>query len=198
MTHTRKTFLAVGIALATCATAWAEPPAKQASEPRSKKVRQVGTAIGPRAVAQEPSAAGTKHKGASRAHEASAPEPTQDQLRAARAKRVVAFRAMQPRVTRPEEIPKAVRDEMLLHATRMARLSRIEVLAKAGEDQSALKRTLDLLARERARHQQVMARLWPPTPSAAPTSPGEEEPEEEAEPIDPDVQDEDEQEGAQP
>lgn len=139
-----------------------------------------------------------KHKTEAASHEALAPPPKPEQLRAARAKRVVAFRAMQPRVTRPEEIPKAVRDEMQLHASRMARLERIEVLAKAGEDQSALKRTLDLLARERARHQKVMARLWPPTPSAAPTAPGEEEAEEEAEPIDPDVQDEDEQEGAQP
>jgi len=198
MTQTWKTFLAVGIALAAGATAWAQPPAKAGSEPRSKKVRQVGTAIGSRIAAQEPSAANAKHKGAAREREASAPEPTQAQLRAARAKRVVAFRAMQPRVTRPEEIPKAVRDEMLLHASRMARLERIEAQAKAAADQSALKRTLDLLARERARHQQVMTRLWPSTPSAAPTSPGEEEPEEEAEPIDPDGQDEDEQEGAQP
>jgi hypothetical protein len=93
-------------------------------------------------------------------------------------------------VKRPSEIPPAAREELRVHARRMARLARIRALGEYANDQQAVQRADALSERERNRHKSELARLWPaltaPRPKAGVQNPGSEariaEDEEEAEP----------------
>ena len=68
----------------------------------------------------------------------------------------------------PAALPEPVRDELRLHAQRVARLQRIRALCIERKDQASLARADKLLGRELERHRVALNRIWPaPAPPRA-------------------------------
>jgi hypothetical protein len=134
-----------------------------------------------------------------------------EQRRIARGKqaRRMHWRAIMQHVRRPGEIPPGLRSELREHARRLAKLTRIEQLAKQTQDVKTVERVAVLRAREQARHGRKLreqldalesAKTSTPPPSeadrkaAAPAV----EPKEVAEEPDPEAVEEEEDQGGEP
>jgi hypothetical protein len=86
----------------------------------------------------------------------------------ARGKRAIAWRVLKHDLKAPSELPRVVREELRVHALRMARLQRVGLLAVQAHDQATLQRAERLLAREQARHREQLSRTWPASQPSAP------------------------------
>jgi hypothetical protein len=152
MTSSTRLYLALALLALGREPVRAEPPAAHEAQPQpqsqvptQKHVRQVGGERGPKV------------------------EITPAAPQRARAARAAAWRVLKHDLKAPSELPAAVREELRVHARRMARLQRVQLLAVQAHDQATMQRADQLLAREQARHRAQLARAWPaPLPSVQP------------------------------
>jgi hypothetical protein len=119
------------------------------------------------------------------------------------------WRAIMQHVRRPGEIPPELRSELREHARRVAKLMRIEQLAKQSKDAKTVERVAVLRAREQARHARKLreqldalesAKASAPPPSEADKKPAVPavEPKDEADEPDPEAAEEEEEQGGEP
>jgi hypothetical protein len=102
-------YLALFLCAVGSASVQAEPPAtQQVAAPKATRVRKAGGERGPKVEMTHVS---------------------QPSAGAASAARVAAWRALRRGLKTPGELPPAFRDELRVHARRMARLQRVRLLA---------------------------------------------------------------------
>jgi hypothetical protein len=111
----------------------------------------------------------------SMAQQAPAPQPA-DQLARAQAARRSAWQRLAHQVKRPSDIPALARQELRVHARRVARLARVRALAATTNDQAIVQRADKLLEREQTRHRAALTRVWPASADGRATTAPDEEP----------------------